>query len=239
MLVALSVVTSRSQAQNVANYESVPDPTLYLLREPAIHRELQLTEQQRQKLVDLNSSFDGILLSSRNKPAEENQAKITKIFERTREHVKGSFSNAQQVRLRQVMYRLRGISFVLLPSPSAYLELTDSQKEKIEAATRNALATIASVQTDTFQGQQAYEKQRRTVMAARKEELDTIIALLSSSQQMKLRELVGPMFDTSSLGRVTFKAPDLTGGTEWINSEPLSLEDMKGKVVALHFWAFG
>jgi hypothetical protein len=42
----------------------------------------------------------------------------------------------------------------------------------------------------------------------------------------------------SKLGRVKFKAPELKGGDSWINSPPLSLRQLKGKVVALHFYAF-
>ena len=34
-------------------------------------------------------------------------------------------------------------------------------------------------------------------------------------------------------------APELKGIDEWINSKPISLKDMKGKVVVLHFWTFG
>jgi hypothetical protein len=35
------------------------------------------------------------------------------------------------------------------------------------------------------------------------------------------------------------RAPELRGIDEWINSKPLSLKDLKGKVVVLHFWTFG
>jgi hypothetical protein len=35
------------------------------------------------------------------------------------------------------------------------------------------------------------------------------------------------------------KAPEITGIEEWINSKPLELKDLRGKVVALHFWTFG
>jgi thiol-disulfide isomerase/thioredoxin len=35
------------------------------------------------------------------------------------------------------------------------------------------------------------------------------------------------------------KAPELVGITQWINSKPLALEKLKGKVVVLHFWTFG
>jgi len=34
-------------------------------------------------------------------------------------------------------------------------------------------------------------------------------------------------------------APELNGIEEWINSKPLALKDLKGKVVVLHFWTFG
>jgi hypothetical protein len=34
-------------------------------------------------------------------------------------------------------------------------------------------------------------------------------------------------------------APEFAKVTEWINSPPLKLADLKGKVVAVHFWTFG
>ena len=34
------------------------------------------------------------------------------------------------------------------------------------------------------------------------------------------------------------RAPEITGGP-WINSEPLSLEKLRGRVVVVEFWTFG
>jgi hypothetical protein len=34
-------------------------------------------------------------------------------------------------------------------------------------------------------------------------------------------------------------APELAGIESWINSEPLKLNQLRGKVVVLHFWTFG
>jgi hypothetical protein len=35
------------------------------------------------------------------------------------------------------------------------------------------------------------------------------------------------------------KAPELRDVQEWINTKPLQLKDLRGKVVVLHFWTFG
>jgi len=38
--------------------------------------------------------------------------------------------------------------------------------------------------------------------------------------------------------RVGQPAPEITGGP-WINSEPLTMENLRGRVVAVEFWTFG
>ena len=35
------------------------------------------------------------------------------------------------------------------------------------------------------------------------------------------------------------RPPELQGISEWINSKPLTLAGLKGRVVVLHFWTFG
>jgi hypothetical protein len=34
-------------------------------------------------------------------------------------------------------------------------------------------------------------------------------------------------------------APEFKDVDEWINSKPLRIKDLRGKVVVLHFWTFG
>jgi hypothetical protein len=45
----------------------------------------------------------------------------------------------------------------------------------------------------------------------------------------------GPEAFTARIGPA---APEITGGP-WINSEPLSMEKLRGRVVAVEFWTFG
>ena len=54
----------------------------------------------------------------------------------------------------------------------------------------------------------------------------------SSAQQEVPRE--APAVHPVSYG----KAPELTGATNWIHSPPLTLEQMKGKVVLIDFWTY-
>jgi len=45
----------------------------------------------------------------------------------------------------------------------------------------------------------------------------------------------GPEAFTARVGQ---PAPEITGGP-WINSGPLSMEKLRGRVVAVEFWTFG
>jgi hypothetical protein len=54
-----------------------------------------------------------------------------------------------------------------------------------------------------------------------------------------LAGVVGPGAAAQAIGlRDGERAPEITGGP-WINSEPLSLEKLRGRVVIVEFWTFG
>lgn len=64
-------------------------------------------------------------------------------------------------------------------------------------------------------------------------------------QRNKAALLISPMvlvgllgWSTAAVGELGAPAPEITGQV-WINSEPLRLADLKGKVVLVEFWTFG
>src|SRR2546423_12387705 len=54
------------------------------------------------------------------------------------------------------------------------------------------------------------------------------------------KQLLTPFFGSSTAFKSSESAaaPDLTSGN-WINSEPLKLKDLRGRVVLIEFWTFG
>jgi len=229
-----------TSAQNVTGYDSMPDPILFLLREPAVQFDLGLTDEQQDQLIELNDSLDDIMLGSRNKSdAKMVQQQALEITDETREAIAEFFSDDQLDRLRQIRYRIKGMSFVLDPEAALALTLTAQQRDDIKAVMEDAMAKIKKVQSREYPGDEAHRKAQKVMTAARKEEQKEILALLDNVQRKKFVELVGEPFDAGSLGQASFKAPDLIDSGEWVNTESLELSDLKGKVVALHFFAFG
>ena len=239
ILLLLCGLASEALAQNVTGYGMMPDPLLFLLREPAVHTDLGLTAIQKRRLVEVNESFDSVLLATRNTTREKAQEETLEVMRRTREEVEKLFTTQQKTRLRQISYRLRGLSFVLIPRASEELGLSPEQRDRIQSVVSDTLEEVNSVQSKTYQGAEAHQKSQQIVAAARKREQEEILATLDESQKRKLVAMVGKSFDPTSLGRVAFKAPELADGDRWLNSDALKMEDLRGKVVALHFWAFG
>jgi hypothetical protein len=57
--------------------------------------------------------------------------------------------------------------------------------------------------------------------------------------------LLGAVLLTLAAGRagqpaeMSIAAPEFKDVDEWINSKPLQVKDLRGKVIVVHFWTFG
>lgn len=235
----LACAATPGLGQNVSDYSSIPEPLLFLVREPAVHRDLALTHAQQARLVAINERYDGELLSSRNVPPEEAQPRIANVLSGTREALDGLLDNRQRTRLGQLRYRVRGISLVLVPDAAAELGLTAEQRQRIEEILRATAAQVESLQQDVQSGKTSSQEATQLANTARRDEQIRVLEQLSEAQRSKLLTLIGPSFDLTRLGQVRFKAPEFSQTGQWINSEPQQLADLRGRVVVVHFWAFG
>jgi len=65
----------------------------------------------------------------------------------------------------------------------------------------------------------------------------TALALAAAIAVAGLGVLAGPARGERG-ARIGQPAPEITGGP-WINSEPLSMEKLRGRVVVVEFWTYG
>jgi peroxiredoxin len=233
------LITSSVFSQNVSNYGEIPEPLLFLLREPAVHRELKLTEQQVQELTSHNHKFDAELLASRTWAPQKAQPRLEQILEATRQHVETKLSDEQQKRLREIAFRTQGIRFILHPDAVQELKLTPEQQQSIQEVSTKINEQLIVLREQLQEGKTTAEQAEQQSITLQTDQQKQILALLEPAQQQGLIQLIGTSFDLKQLGRVSFKAPSIPASTTWINSKPRSMADLKGRVVALHFWTFG
>ena len=226
-------------AQNVAGYDTIPEPLLFLVREPAVHTELKLDARQLRDLMNLNQSFDAELLASRLWPAEKSSSRFAEILATTRQHLDSKLNTKQRERLQQIIYRTRGIGFVLMPEVVEALKLSDDQQAEIRQTLDDTRQKTESLRKEVAEGtRRANEAEQKSRELQTKQQRD-IFGQLTPEQQQQAIELIGTAFDLQQLGKVSFRAPEVIDTATWINSKPISLAGLKGQVVALHFWAFG
>ncbi|NLH44372.1 MAG: redoxin domain-containing protein [Planctomycetes bacterium] len=194
----------------------VPHPITMLLRAPSVVRELSLSREQAAVVAGFVEEAESPLWRLRDLPARERDQAAAPILELLRTRLRGVLASRQIDRLDQLVLRAQGMRIVLEPPVVDVLKLTNWQQERIRA-----------ILGSSAQNANPAEVQRSAQ------------AVLSFSQQRSLASLHGPPFDLSSVRQVACAAPELDGVTEWIHSSPLTLRQLRGKVVVVHFYTFG
>ena len=63
-------------------------------------------------------------------------------------------------------------------------------------------------------------------------------AIVTLAAAVTIAALGAPVTEAQRGARVGQPAPEITGGP-WLNSEPLSLARLRGRVVFVEFWTYG
>lgn len=64
------------------------------------------------------------------------------------------------------------------------------------------------------------------------------LAVVALASAVAIAALWAPVTEAQRGARVGQPAPEITGGP-WLNSEPLSLAGLRGRVVFVEFWTYG
>lgn len=192
-----------------------PSVLVRLIRSEAVQRELQCKREQRKALEALVEEVEYPLFLLRDRPAEAKREPLEAIADRVEAGLQ-TLNGEQRQRLLEIVLRAHGWPAVLAPQQVEALGLSDQQVADIRRILEQAASDGA--------GGEGLDKQ--------------ILPLLTPEQKRKLTAMTGAPFDFSKVPQVACQAPELRDVAEWINTEPLTLESLRGRVVVLHFFAF-
>ena len=233
----VSVIAAQTH-ESVSKYaELIPQHLLGLVHAPQSQQELQLTDVQVQQLEALFAEIDTPWFQLRILPAEKQRELIVKLEQRVRNWFQENTSAAQQTRLDQLECRAQGVRMLLRQDVKGKLKLESSQQEALAELARAANAATQKLHSATMKNA-VTDELTQEVSAAIQAEQKSVATILRPEQLQQLKPLLGDPFDTAQLKRIYPLAPELVSVEHWINSEPLTLQQLRGKVVLVHFYAF-
>jgi len=215
-------------------------PALFLLRDPLVQTELKLTDRQMAAAEALAAEFNEQIWRFRDASVDSEVAlkEAQLVNSQLEPRLTDLLDAKQRARLDGIVLQVQGTDGLAYSSTAAKLSLTAEQQAKIAKSTAATREAMSKLRTQSATGKDVAELNRRA--AALQTELHQDLQdILTKPQRERWIELRGAAFDISRLQPLTARAPELRGVTTWLNSEPLKFEQLRGKVVVLHFWTFG
>jgi hypothetical protein len=215
-------------------------PAVFLIRDPVVLEELNLTASQRASLAELALAANEEAWKFRDVTPDSAAASaaIQKLNDETDARMGNVLTARQLERLQQIVLQVHG--------PPALQSLHVAEKLALSATQRGRIASIVAESKNALSEVRARARagEDRAALSRQVGELqsglnDDLLAMLAPQQREQWSVLLGKPLDLARLQPLLAKAPELRGIDAWLNSEPLTLAGLRGQVVALHFWTFG
>ncbi len=145
----------------------------------------------------------------------------------------------QRDRLNQLVRQALGTRMVLREDVISELGLSASQVNAFRRSILRYRQVRSTSREKAEAGELSSQLANQEVNRLKSKERQSLVKMLSEEQRSKIGKLTGETFDFGQVKRTYPLAPELTtSGVTWIQGGPLTLEQLRGKVVAVHFYAF-
>lgn len=212
---------------------------LQMIRDDSVHAELQLSTDQVEQVYDAIGEVDPRWWVNRIAPLEKQGNEIRELTAMLKSRLSSILSDDQMNRLEQLEKQAAGTRFVVHPDAVTALGLSDRQVETLKETFAATDKEVAKLQKQVADKELEATEAAADVAAIQARERQSLVGELTRDQQAKIGALLGKTFDFSKVKRTYPRAPEFVlDGAEWLQGEPATMEDLRGKVVAVYFYAF-
>ncbi len=216
-----------------------PPVLLQMIRDESVHRDLGLSAEQRDQVLEILQEVDGPWFRSRNLPADQQHREVSQLTEVVRTKLTGILKPNQQDRVNQLVRQALGTRMVLSEDVIGELGLSPSVVESFRETFVTTDKAVQEVEKKLKAGELKSQSANQEINRLKAKERQSLVTMLDNEQKSKIGKLTGEAFDFAQVRRTYPLAPEITSdGVTWIQGGPLSLEQLRGKVIAVHFYAF-
>ncbi|GAA5505028.1 redoxin domain-containing protein [Novipirellula caenicola] len=240
LCISVAVACSKPlAAETTRDSINVPPVLLQMIRDSAIQAELKLSENQLGSLRDALVEVDGPWFRSRNLPPKEQRPIVDQLSQTLTVRLDSILEPAQKSRLDQLVSQALGTRMVLRENVQAELQIDEPQMQSLVETFAHTDTRSAELQQAIVAGETSADDVNKEINELKAAERESLLKILTNTQRSKIGVLTGTPFDFASVKRTYPLAPELRSeGAQWIDGTATTLQQQRGKVVAVHFYAF-
>ncbi|WP_442511006.1 redoxin domain-containing protein [Novipirellula sp. SH528] len=236
---AIVASTKPLAAETTPDSINVPPVLLQMIRDSAIQAELNLAENQLVSLRDTLVEVDGPWFRSRNLKPDEQRRIIDQLTQTLASRLDSILDPTQKSRLDQLVSQALGTRMVLRENVQASLQINETQLQTLVETFAQTDTQSLELQQAVVSGEKPADEVNKAIADLKTAERESLLKTLTNTQRSKIGALTGKPFDFASIKRTYPLAPELLSeGAKWIDGTAATLQQYRGKVVAVHFYAF-
>lgn len=242
IILPLLLAASAWSDEKKSTAPQLSDFTFSLLNDASARDVLALTLDQRAELDRVLHKHNRVLLAIRDVGPSGAPAAAQPFLAEARADVSKLLTEPQRLHLQSLVLQAQGYDHLARDDVAQSLKLTDSQQRKLANISADFHAKSESLRAaGQSRSPQELQQELTRLQAHRQKQ---IVATLEPGQLKLWAKLLGEPFDFSKIATgpafaPEFDAPEFADAESWLNSPPLTMELLRGRVVVIHFFAFG